>query len=463
MRFSEFKIITEAPSAQFYTIGDSHAVAIAQAGGKTWVNLAIGGRSSTDSEMLSNISKLPEGAVVVVSQGANDTANSARATMDSGGKRQPVPPATIAANVANVVAKVQAQRPSKVFFMLFPNGPGRGAGLAKYYGGDYQEEVRNAIKGAVDVPIIDINGKPLTDGVHATMAVYKEVANKVTSQAGGGVTLGPAGAAPGAPATKDKEPAMRAFRADGSFYVPMLVGNKGPEVADLQKALLALGYQLPKYGVDGIVGRETKDAIRAFQTDKKLQVDGIAGKETITAVNNTITANPKVASSLKQSTQADVKARVQNVATGDAKGGAGATGSATTALKFFISKGWTTEQAAGIVGNLQAESGANLKTDAVGDAGQAYGIAQWHPPRQKDFTKTTGKDIRGSSLQDQLTFIDWELNNTERNAGRHLKAAKTAEEAAWVMDEYYERSTGAHRQNRINNAVALASTSTTTA
>ena len=100
---------------------------------------------------------------------------------------------------------------------------------------------------------------------------------------------------------------------------------------------------------------------------------------------------------------------------------------------------------------------------AVGDAGQAYGIAQWHPPRQKDFTKTTGKDIRGSSLQDQLTFIDWELNNTERNAGRHLKAAKTAEEAAWVMDEYYERSTGAHRQNRINNAVALASTTTTTA
>lgn len=219
MRFSEFKIITEAPSAQFYTIGDSHAVAIAQAGGKTWVNLAIGGRSSTDSEMLSNISKLPEGAVVVVSQGANDTANSARATMDSGGKRQPVPPATIAANVANVVAKVQAQRPSKVFFMLFPNGPGRGAGLAKYYGGDYQEEVRNAIKGAVDVPIIDINGKPLTDGVHATMAVYKEVANKVTSQAGGGVTLGPAGAAPGAPATKDKEPVMRALEpTDHSMF-----------------------------------------------------------------------------------------------------------------------------------------------------------------------------------------------------------------------------------------------------
>jgi len=462
MRFNEFKIVKEAgETTKFYTIGDSHAVAIAQAGGKDWVNLAIGGRSSTDSQMLANISKLPAGAIVVVSQGANDTANASKATIDSKGQRKPVPAATIASNVVNVVAKVQAQQPAKVYFMLFPNGPGRGAGLAQYYGGDYQGEVRNAIKGAIDVEIIDIDGKPLTDGVHATMAVYKDVANQVKAKSG--ITLGPAGATPGAPATKDKEPAMKAFRADGSFYVPMLVGNKGPEVADLQKALLALGYQLPKYGVDGIVGKETKDAVRAFQTDKKLQVDGIAGKETITAVNNTITANPKVASSLKQSTQADVKARVQNVATGDAKGGAGATGSASTALKFFISKGWTTEQAAGIVGNLQAESGANLKTDAVGDAGQAYGIAQWHPPRQKDFSKTIGKDIRGSSLQDQLTFVDWELNNTERNAGKQLKTAKTAEEAAWIMDEYYERSTGAHRQNRINNAVALATTPTTTA
>lgn len=278
------------------------------------------------------------------------------------------------------------------------------------------------------------------------------------------VAFGPKDAVPGAPPTKDKDtdPVMKAFRTDGSFYVPMLIGNKGPEVADLQKALIALGYNLPKYGVDGIIGKETKAAVRAFQTDKKLrQVDGIAGKDTITAVNNAITSNPKIASSLKQSTQADVRARVQDIATGDANSGAGATGSAITALKFFISKGWSTEQAAGIVGNLQAESGANLKTDAIGDNGQAYGIAQWHPPRQKDFSKTTGKDIRGSSLQDQLTFIDWELNNTERNAGKQLKTAKTAEQAAWIMDEYYERSTGAHRQNRINNAVALATTTTT--
>jgi peptidoglycan hydrolase-like protein with peptidoglycan-binding domain len=438
MRFNEFKLVEQDQKAGFYTVGDSHAVGLANYAGKPWVSKGKNGTRSTDPMHKAAIATIPKGSTVAISLGAND-AQDTKAN-----------PQSIATSVAGVIDAAK-QQGLKVHFVLFPIGT--------QANGQFRAAVRDAIKSMIDVPITDLEGSKLVDGIHADGPSYKKVAATITSDS----PLGPAGAAPGAPATKDKEPVMRAFRADGSFYVPMLVGNKGPEVADLQKALLALGYQLPKYGVDGIVGRETKDAIRAFQTDKKLQVDGIAGKETITAVNNTITANPKVASSLKQSTQADVKARVQNVATGDAKGGAGATGSATTALKFFISKGWTTEQAAGIVGNLQAESGANLKTDAVGDAGQAYGIAQWHPPRQKDFTKTTGKDIRGSSLQDQLTFVDWELNNTERNAGRHLKAAKTAEEAAWVMDEYYERSTGAHRQNRINNAVALASTTTTTA
>jgi hypothetical protein len=167
-----------SPNAGYFTIGDSHAVAVATAGGKGWTNLAINGKSSTDSGMLSNISKIPKGSVVLVSQGANDTANAMRASAES--KKSPTDPKIIAANVANVVSKVEAQG-AKVIFMLFPNGPGRGAGLAKYYGGDYQEAVRSAIKSSLSVPIIDINGKPLTDGVHATMAVYKDVANQVRS------------------------------------------------------------------------------------------------------------------------------------------------------------------------------------------------------------------------------------------------------------------------------------------
>jgi hypothetical protein len=462
MRFYEFKIIKEADEASgFYTIGDSHAVAVATAGGKGWTNLAIGGKSSTDAGMLANISKVPKGAVVLVSQGANDTANAMRAYMDSQGKRPLKPAQTIAANVANVVDKVKAQG-ATVIFMLFPNGPGRGAGLAKYYGGDYQEDVRNAIKSAISgVQIIDINGKPLTDGVHATMGVYKEVAGQVMKSSKPSVA--PAGAAGQGASPDAGVKSKTAFSVD----VPG-PGRKGADIADLQKALVALGYPLPKYGVDGIVGTETRAAVSAFQQANSLTVDGDAGPETIAALNNVLKSKPEIAGKLTKSTAADVKGGGGDVPnfkdlSGNAKGGAGATGSAKEAVEFFKSKGWTAEQAAGIVGNLQAESGSSLRIDAVGDGGKAYGIAQWHPDRQAKFAKIAGKDIRQSTFQEQLAFVNWELNNTEAKAGAIIKKAKTAEEAAWLFDEYYERSSGAHRQKRIDNALALLSTSTTTA
>ena len=296
MRFNEFRIIKEA-SEGFYTIGDSHAVAVATAGGKGWTNLAIGGRSSTDGEMLGNIAKVPKGATVLVSQGANDTANAMKASIAA--KKPPKDPKIIAASVANVVSKVEAQG-AKVIFMLFPNGPGRGSSLAKYYGGDYQDDVRDAIKSAISVPIIDINGKPLTDGVHATMAVYKDVANQVRAKGGAGVTLGPAGATPGTPATKDKQGA--GTKPATALSVP--TGRRGPEVADVQKVLLALGYKLPTHGVDGIRGPETVAAVKEFQQANNLTVDGDPGPETIAALNKVVATK---GIQITKSTPADVK------------------------------------------------------------------------------------------------------------------------------------------------------------
>lgn len=315
MRFREFRILAEE-AAKLYTIGDSHAVAVAHTGGKDWVNLAIGGRSSTDSEMLGNIAKIPKGAVVLVSQGANDTANAMKAAEMS--QKPPKDPKAIASNVANVVQKVQAQG-ATVIFMLFPNGPGRGAGLAKYYGGNYQEEVRNAIKSAIgNVEIIDINGKPLTDGVHATMGVYKEVANQVRAKAGQGVTLGPANSNPANVPTKDKGQAAQ----PSSFQIDVPTGNRGPEVADVQKALVALGYALPKHGVDGIRGPETRAAVKKFQQDNNLAVDGDPGPETVGKLNSILKSKPEVASKLTKSTAADVKAKAVDYSGGAAEVGA---------------------------------------------------------------------------------------------------------------------------------------------
>ncbi|KWR88765.1 phage tail tape measure protein [Cupriavidus sp. IDO] len=120
------------------------------------------------------------------------------------------------------------------------------------------------------------------------------------------------------------------------------------------------------------------------------------------------------------------------------RGSASGQASASDAVGFFQSKGWTKEQAAGIVANLRQES--QMNPGAVGDNGKAYGVAQWHPDRQANFAKWAGKDIRKSSLDEQLAFVDHELRKgTEQSAGRALASAKTAQEAGNIVSRLYER------------------------
>lgn len=107
-------------------------------------------------------------------------------------------------------------------------------------------------------------------------------------------------------------------------------------------------------------------------------------------------------------------------------------------VDFFQSKGWTREQAMGIAANLQRES--NFDPEAVGDGGQARGVAQWHPDRQREFEKFAGKNIRQSTLEDQLNFVDYELTKgNEKGAGDRLRQAQTPYEAGSIVSKYYER------------------------
>lgn len=107
------------------------------------------------------------------------------------------------------------------------------------------------------------------------------------------------------------------------------------------------------------------------------------------------------------------------------------------AFDFFVRQGWTAAQSAGLVANLEAESA--LRPDAIGDGGQAYGIAQWHPPRQRDFAAIMGRDIRGSSYEDQLAFVHAELQRGEARAGDALRDCQTAGEAGACVSKLYER------------------------
>ncbi|MFC7611709.1 phage tail tip lysozyme [Teichococcus aestuarii] len=124
------------------------------------------------------------------------------------------------------------------------------------------------------------------------------------------------------------------------------------------------------------------------------------------------------------------------------------------AFAYFRSQGWSAEQAAGLVANLRHESGAGLNHRAVGDGGASHGIAQWRDSRLQDFRLWAGKDIRESSFEDQLAFVQHELTaGRERAAGDALRAAQSAAEAAATVSRRYERPARAEAE-----AAARAST-----
>lgn len=134
---------------------------------------------------------------------------------------------------------------------------------------------------------------------------------------------------------------------------------------------------------------------------------------------------------------------------------AGSSQNADIAMNYFMSQGWAREQAAGIVGNLQQESTKYLDPNITNQIGM-YGIAQWDTSRRNNFQRQFGKSIYGSSFEEQLRYIQWELNNTHKRAGEMLRAARTPEEAARIIQNYYEVAPGQNDNQRIANALALA-------
>lgn len=130
--------------------------------------------------------------------------------------------------------------------------------------------------------------------------------------------------------------------------------------------------------------------------------------------------------------------------TGGATGTGGVTDPGThqgridTAINYFTSQGWTRNQAIGIVANLQAESGMRSGQAQYG-GGPGFGLAQWEGPRQADFKKWAGKDIRQSTFAEQLAFIQHELKTTESGAAARLRNAGSAADAAAIFCRYYER------------------------
>ena len=71
------------------------------------------------------------------------------------------------------------------------------------------------------------------------------------------------------------------FEFTENLYYAKCSGFVREDVKELQKLLLAKGYDLGEHGVDGEFGRKTRDAVLLFQRASHIGVDGIAGKKTI--------------------------------------------------------------------------------------------------------------------------------------------------------------------------------------
>lgn len=109
---------------------------------------------------------------------------------------------------------------------------------------------------------------------------------------------------------------------------------------------------------------------------------------------------------------------------------------------------------AGFLGNFDVEGGYG---SAQGDGGTASGIAQWRHDRRDNFRAQFGVDPHQATKEQQAQFVLWEMQNPaaagmtveQRDA---ILAAGTPEEAAELIDRYYERSSGEHRSRRKENA-----------
>lgn len=138
-----------------------------------------------------------------------------------------------------------------------------------------------------------------------------------------------------------------------------------------------------------------------------------------------------------------------------------ASASDRVAFDYFLGKGLTPVQAAGIVGNLDQESGMSPTIAQIG-GGPGRGIAQWSVGGRWDttagganvlaFARKNGKDAKSLGLQ--LDFIWFELTTFPNYGLAQLKAAKTVNAAVLAFQDKYEICGNCAPGNRLRFANA---------
>jgi peptidoglycan hydrolase-like protein with peptidoglycan-binding domain len=194
--------------------------------------------------------------------------------------------------------------------------------------------------------------------------------------------------------------------AAGPLAVPP--GNKGVEVADVQKALLALGSATPqdlgnlgpkKDGVDGILDVLTSGALKKFQVANKLPASGRADKTTIDALNAALKAGNIT---ITKSTPADL-------ASFALRGAPSAEDLAAIQSPDFTEKLNLIGQKLGVdpkelLRIMKFETGGKMSPSTVSGTSRAVGLIQFMPDTATALGTTT-QDLAQMSAVEQLDYV----------------------------------------------------------
>lgn len=126
------------------------------------------------------------------------------------------------------------------------------------------------------------------------------------------------------------------------------------------------------------------------------------------------------------------------------------------AFNYFREQGMPDHVAAGLVGNLMQESGADINPAAVGDNGNSFGAPQLNGPRRiayMGFAKERGVDP--TDFRTQLDYLIHEGKTSEKGAWDAIMAATTPEDAARVASEKFWRPGTPHLERRMGYATSI--------
>jgi peptidoglycan hydrolase-like protein with peptidoglycan-binding domain len=277
MRFTEFKKLLEAASGpELVIVGDSIAVGVGGVLKNAVTNATVGINSKQILSNATSDTKIQGANVAVISAGTNDPLqNDQQKTA-----------------LINNLSAIKRALHAKHVLWISSNVPAA-------------DKIIKHVAQAEGDPCIDLSVlSKAPDGIHP--GSYPDLAavikRKLTGE-GWLAQISQAGQKVSGDAKTNKDKPNK----DQPFSIAVPTSRKGPDVADLQKGLKALGYGLGSTGVDGINGPYTTAAIKKFQKDHGITPSGTPDEKTTTSMMTALKAHPDMMKGLTKSTDADVR------------------------------------------------------------------------------------------------------------------------------------------------------------